>query len=336
MVGFLKSRWFLISLVLLITGGLTFGSQQSQATVDSLTAGVNPTYITAIVLFLMAFSLDSAHLTAAFRSPRPVIWASCVNFGLIPLMAWPAMWLLLKMGQPPDFAYGLMIAASVPCTMAAASVWTRRAGGNDAVSLLVTVLTNGLCFLLPPFWLNLATAGNVQLDMESMVARLAFSVLIPTLAGQLIRHVFRLSPFADRFKTQIGVLAQTCILSLVLVASLKAGVRLSVDGFGISSGSVAIVWGACIVLHLVAMAVGVLGARAMGEGRAEQIAVAFASSQKTLPIGLLIATDPTMFGNPTFLETGLPFAMFPMMMYHASQLFIDTFIADRFAANNKA
>ena len=33
---------------------------------------------------------------------------------------------------------GLMIAVSTPCTLAGASVWTRKAGGNDAVSLLTT------------------------------------------------------------------------------------------------------------------------------------------------------------------------------------------------------
>ena len=71
----------------------------------------------------------------------------------------------------------------------------------------------------------------------------------------------------------------------------------------------------------------------MGFGRADIVAVAFSSSQKTLPIGVLLATDPEMLGNP---ELGIPFAVFPILMYHASQLFIDTVIADRFAAKAPA
>jgi len=82
------------------------------------------------------------------------------------------------------------------------------------------------------------------------------------------------------------------------------------------------------------MAVGMQGARRMGFSWADRAAIAFASSQKTLPIGVLVATDPTMFGNPNLLGPGegIPFAVFPMLMYHASQLFIDTAVADRLAA----
>ena len=67
----------------------------------------------------------------------------------------------MRLQLAPDFSFGLMIAASAPSTMAAASVWTRRAKGNDAVSLLVTILTNGFCFLVTPAWLVLATAAGI-------------------------------------------------------------------------------------------------------------------------------------------------------------------------------
>jgi hypothetical protein len=41
-----------------------------------------------------------------------------------------------------------------------------------------------------------------------------------------------------------------------------------------------------------------------------------------------------MFGNPNLLSPGevVPFALFPILLYHVSQLFIDTAIADRFRA----
>ncbi|MCH7571822.1 MAG: bile acid:sodium symporter [Planctomycetes bacterium] len=150
MLKFLQKRWFLVSLLVLISAGLVTGTTLSEDHVKEFSSLIKPGWITAVVLFLMSFSLDSRQLKASFRSPGPVLWASLVNFGMIPMMAW----LLMPLQLTADFAFGLMIAGSVPCTMAAASVWTRKAGGNDAVSLLVTVLTNGLCFLLTPFWLN--------------------------------------------------------------------------------------------------------------------------------------------------------------------------------------
>jgi sodium/bile acid cotransporter 7 len=296
---------------------------------------VPPRFVTAAVLFLMAFSLNSAKLRSSFRAPGPVALASLVNFGVIPLLAWG----LTHIQQNVDFRYGLMIAACVPCTMAAASVWTRRAGGNDAVSLLVTVLTNGICFAVTPLLLNATTARGIELEFLQMFQRLVYAVLIPVVLGQLVRQIPAAGRFAVKHKTPIGVVAQSCILAIVFTAACKAGVHLSGGdraGERPDTVAVAVVWLSCIAVHLVAMLISYWGARAAGYSREDQIAVSFAGSQKTLPIGVYIATDPKMFGNPNLLGPGIgiPFAVFPMLMYHASQLFIDTAIADRFKSTD--
>jgi sodium/bile acid cotransporter 7 len=66
--------------------------------------------------------------------------------------------------------------------------------------------------------------------------------------------------------------------------------------------------------------VGVLLAKLARFSREDQIAVAFAGSQKTLMVGLLMAIS-------------LQVSILPMVAFHISQLFIDTLIADRFRAN---
>ena len=324
MQGYLQRRWFLISLALAITVGLCYGSQSSGEEMASLTAWIPPRVVTAIVLFLMSVSLDSRHLRAALLSPAPVAWSTMVNYGLIPLMAWGLTFCQLL----PDFGIGLMIAGSVPCTMAAASVWTRRACGNDAVSLLVTLLTNTACFAVTPFWLQLATAQDVSFDTWMMVDRLVKAALIPIVLGQLLRLFPVCARFATRNKVPLGVVAQFCVLSLVLTAALNAGTRFHTESTTARPGIIAVVvvWASCIAIHLVAMAVGYFGGRRFGFSAADLRAVAFASSQKTLPIGVLLATEPSLFGG-----MGVPFAVFPMLMYHASQLFVDTHIADRLA-----
>ncbi len=333
-LAFLRKRWFLVSLAILIPGGLTLGATLPAAIHAAIAGGdgsdwqrfvrMVPRGITAIVLFLMSFSLDSRQLKTSFRSPKPVVWASLVNFGLIPLLAWP----LMSLQTSDDFALGLMIAACAPCTMAAASVWTRKAGGNDAVSLLVTLLTNATCFAVSPFWLGLATGSSVDLGFGRMVVRLLVAVLVPMILGQLVRQLPPAAEFAKRHKTPLGVVAQSLILLVVFQAAFRAGAQFTASGPKPGLVSVAIVWASCIALHLVAMRVAVSGSKLLGFTRPDMIATAFAGSQKTLPIGVLLATDPSMFGDPAL---GVPFVVFPMLMYHASQLFIDTAIADRFA-----
>jgi len=320
MKNYLLKKWFLVGLVVMITAGLTLGSQRPEV-VDGLTSFVKPRLLTACVLFLMSITLDSKQLQASFRSPAPVLMAIALNYIAVPLLAWGGTTLQLL----DDFAVGLMIAGSVPCTMAAASVWTRKAGGNDAVSLLVTMSTNAACFAVTPLWINLSlNTGSATLDTWEMVERLFEAVLIPCAIGQLLRLQPRIADFATRNKPQIGGVAQSIILVLVLFAALKAGDKLNTPGDDFSLSAVAMVWGSCIAIHLAVLSAGHFLARTVGFSTADAIAVAFAGSQKTLPIGVLIATDPSMFGNYAF-------AVFPMLMYHASQLFIDTAIADRWA-----
>jgi len=326
----LQKQWFLLSLVALIATGLWLGAHVDGEIRQAVNRVIHPRAITAIVLFLMAFSLDSHHLKQSFRSPKPVLWGALVNYGLIPLLGWS----LLPLQQSEDFRIGLMIAASVPCTLAAASVWTRKAGGNDAVSLLITIATNAACFLVTPLWLELTIGGDVQLPLPIMMMQLILSVLLPTALGQIVRQNMAAERFAVRHKTPIGVAAQCFILSMVFTAALDAGERIHATAAGTTILGVAIVWGSVVLLHVIGLAVALIGSRKLGFARGDCAAVAFAGSQKTLPVGVLIATDRTMFGNPDLLGPGMgaPFAVFPILMYHASQLFIDTAIADRLAA----
>lgn len=322
-MNFLLKKWFLIGLVTMITAGLTYGSSNPDA-VGDLIGLINTRLLTGWVLFLMSLTLNSSHLRDSFRAPAPVLVAVALSYIAVPLLAWGAMPLQLL----PDFAVGLMIAGSVPCTMAAASVWTRKANGNDAVSLLVTMTTNAACFAVTPLWINLATSGSAQLDTWEMVERLFQAVLIPCAAGQLLRQSAWIEDFATKSKTKIGVAAQSIILVLVLFAALKAGKSLGNTTDGLNMTAVAVVWGSCIAIHLTVLSAGRIASRLLGFTNEDAIAVAFAGSQKTLPIGVLIATDPDMFG-------GYAFAVFPMLMYHASQLFIDTAIADRWAREGR-
>ncbi len=87
----------------------------------------------------------------------------------------------------------------------------------------------------------------------------------------------------------------------------------------------ATVWACCIGLHLAAMGLMWILTGLISVSEADRRACVFAGSQKTLPIGILVSQ-----------ATGLPFSLLPMLMYHASQLFIDTWIADRLKKRDSA
>lgn len=220
MIRFFQQRWFLI--LLAVTLAVGFGGSSRLGPIADWKwlrdADV------AAVLFLMALPLEASAIYRLIRRPLAPLLAVFVTFGLLPLIAWCVSFLLTG-GQGP----GLLIAAATPCTVASAAVWTRRAGGNDAVATMVTVVTNGLCFVVTPLWLWVFLGQGVQsdeLEFKSAVWQLGRLVVAPMIVGQLLRLIPWVARVSTRHRTVLGILAQCGILYMVLVGSVQSGRQL--------------------------------------------------------------------------------------------------------------
>jgi sodium/bile acid cotransporter 7 len=319
MFSFLQRNWFLVALLILLPLGISLGKQDSLPTLATAVQQLPTPLCTGGILFLMSITLDTGKLVQALRRPFPVVTACTINMLLLPLLCLP----LLGFQLTPDFRVGLLIAACVPCTMAAASVWTRKAGGNDAVSLLVTLITNGSCFMITPAWMELGRVAFGTADTSDavsfgdMMLRLVLGALLPAVLGQVFRMRSAICKWVDRKKSFISNVAQSIILTLVFVSSFKGGQEFDFDGTGgLPHEAILVVWASCIVLHLVAALLAWWTGGLFRFEETDRRAVVFAGSQKTLPIGLLVAE-----------ATGMPFSIIPMLLFHGSQLFIDTWFA---------
>src|SRR5262245_44229125 len=132
MISFLARRWFL----LLLLGGLMLAGLRPDW-LRPATERLRPPMVVAVALFLMAWGLDSRSLGRSLMRPLPALWALAISYGALPALAWMVSGLM----PSNDLRIGLMISASVPCTLASAVLWTRMAGGNEATALLVIMLT---------------------------------------------------------------------------------------------------------------------------------------------------------------------------------------------------
>jgi sodium/bile acid cotransporter 7 len=314
----LLQNWFLIGLALVLTVGFLLSKRLEWLADAKLLRNL----IVASVLFVMALPLEFGHLWRVLRRPGPALLAVAINFGLLPLLAWG-----VSLGLSGDMAIGLLIAAAMPCTLASASVWTRKAGGNDAVSILVTILTNLSCFVVTPLWLLITTRrADVDIPLNEMIVKLALLVVLPMFLAQIVRLWRPLGIWATRQTTALGVAAQMGVLSMILICSIKSGLELS----GAKPGQTPTIWDfstmivAVISVHLAALWAGHILSRLVGLSRENRIAVGFAGSQKTLMVGLYVAT--TYYGG---------LAILPMVAYHVGQLLVDTLIAHRLKKGRK-
>lgn len=311
MLRFLVQRWFLCGLLLALLVG-TSGAGYLQGLVAA--RPVRQTVVFSVML-LMALPLDAHTIGRALRRPLPPLLGAAANFGIVPLCAWAISWLL-----PRSTAIGLFVAAATPCTLASASVWTRRAGGNDATALLVTLITNSTCFLITPLWLAILAGQRVGSDTlrpGQLIGDLGLLIVLPMAIAQLLRLAPPLARWATARKIPLGALAQCGVLYMVLLGSIQTGLTLAAEESSRQAASeVILAIPAALAVHLVALRLSWSLARLWGLERSEKIAVALAGSQKTLMVGLQVS-----------LELGV--TILPMVAYHVGQLIVDTMIADR-------
>jgi sodium/bile acid cotransporter 7 len=236
-------------------------------------------------------------------------------------LAWGAAILLAMMARDTvvgqELALGVLVAGATPCTLASAAVWTRRAGGNEAVAVLGTILTNLACFVVMPFWLVVTTGQAIEKPFADMATKLLVLIVAPIFVAQLLRLHRPFAHWATAHKLSLSALAQIGILFTVLSGAINAGLKLEGDVWrllGWETGSMIV---AVMAVHLIALFSGMGMALALRQQRADAIAVGIAGSQKTLMVGLTIAYD--YFGG---------LAVLPIIVYHVGQLLADTLIAD--------
>jgi sodium/bile acid cotransporter 7 len=271
----------------------------------------------------MALPLQASAMWRTLRRPQAPALGIAMNSAALPLFTW--LWVSAGGAAllGPELSIGLLVAAATPCTLASAAVWTRRAGGNDSASIMVTVITNASCFLVTPFWLLVTTGQTAELDAGGMIAKLFLLVVLPMSLAQLIRRRASFGAWATRHKTPLGVFAQTGVLTMIFIGSVQTGERFSSASTRPGGFELFLVLFSVATIHLTILGAGTWIARLLGMEREDQISVAFAGSQKTLMVGLQVAID-------------LGFNIVPMVLYHITQLLLDTLIADRFKQNTQS
>ena len=310
-MDFLRKQWFLISLVAVLSIGML-----APTLLEALASWSRLRHvIVTLVMFMMALTVDTRVAWQSIRRPWPALLGSAINIVLVPCLA-----ILLSRLLRGELSIGIIVAASVPCTLASAAVWTRRADGNDVTAILITLLTNATCFLWMPIWIVLGTQTQTEITFAEIGSRLLWLVVVPMGSAQVCRTVHVVASTANRYRSTLGICAQIGILLMVLIAAVNS--RLTLREIDVAEsvsvlqvlGMVAIV----IVIHVTSLVLAYRLGSLFGLPRSECIPVAFGGSQKTLMVGLDVALQ--YFGG---------LAALPMLVYHISQLLIDTLIADR-------
>ena len=304
---FFARHWFLIALASVVTIGFLAASPLAPLANNAWVKWM----IVAITMFLMAWPLELSQFRSRIVNPTAPLTAAAINTLLAPLLLWP-----LAMLMPGDIEAAMILVFAAPCTLASAAVWTARAGGDDSVAIMVTIITSGLCFLTTPAILYCCIGQTISpMILTGLIWKLLICIVGPIGIAQTLRLQKSSAAWATENKRSVNKLAQCGILSVVFIGSIASALKISntsTSGYG---AMIVISVLLMLAVHAVVLVAGVAIAKAIGLNRGEQIAIAFSGSQKTLMVALSVAAS-------------LGVTIIPLVAYHSLQLFIDTLIAD--------
>ncbi|KAA9159984.1 bile acid:sodium symporter [Amycolatopsis acidicola] len=276
------------------------------------------------LFFLYGARLSTAEAVEGLKHWRLHLTILIATFVLFPLLG--LLTRLLPGGVlSPTLVAGVIFLCALPSTVNSSIAFTSIARGNVAAAICSATFSSLIGIVLTPLLVGLLLNTSGSGFSAHSVTSIVLQLLVPFVAGQVARRW--IGGWIARHKKVLGRADRSVILIVVYTA--------------FSEGVVAGIWHQLSWVSLVALlAVNLLLFYAvfwilklvvprLGFSRADEIAIVFCGSKKSLASGLPMAT--VLFPAHT---VGL--IVLPLMLFHQAQLMICAVLARRWGARSQA
>jgi len=264
---------------------------------------------------ITGLTLRTSSILAEIKNAKTLSAALISCFVLFPLITFLAAKLFFN--DNPDFMVGLCILATMPVTIASGTVMTQIARGNVTLSLLICVACNLVAIFTIPFSLSLLLQFDqeISLPVSKMIRSLFIMVFVPTFTGQVLR--IKVKDYLARCQPYFSIFSQLIVLLIILSAFSSSTSGISQLGFRIIY-----IFALTIGLHVIYLVLNFSISKLLRLDRASTAAFTIHTSQKTLTVTSVVWSG---------YFAGFAMGLIPAVVYHLTQMLIDTFVAHRFA-----
>ena len=304
--------------------GLGLSAPGLGAAVASITFGgwgVVQTVALCIIFLLSGLTLNTADVLKAIKA-----WPATL-FGVVSILFITPLLALVAARVPflsAELQLGFIIFCTMPTTVNSGVALTGAAGGSTPLALLLTVLSNMLGIFTVPFFLSLLLSlGGIVIDARPLLIKLILTLLVPLIVGKVAREQ---SPWLrSKVKAHKVVLSLGSSFCLLLIPWMK--LSLSQERLlALSFSELTALLGVGLAIHLIYLLFNYMVAHQLLRLSAElEIAIVLMCSQKTLPMAMTVLSFlPASLGAPGLIAI-------PCILSHLIQLFVDAFLAARWA-----
>lgn len=270
----------------------------------------------ALLFFLYGARLSTAEALDGLKHWRLHLTVLVCTFVAFPLLGLASHGLVPHV-LTPQLQDGFLFLCLVPSTIQSSIAFTSMARGNVPAAICAGSFSSIAGILLTPLLAALVLGGSAGGFSTDSLVKIVLQLLVPFMAGQLLRRW--VGGFISRHRKVLGYVDRGSILLVVYTAfseGMVAGIWHQVTPLRLGG-----LMAAEAVLLALMLSLSWYGAKRLGFGRADRIAIQFAGSKKSLAAGLPMAS--VLFGAHASV------AVLPLMLFHQMQLMVCAVIAKR-------
>ncbi|OLP59128.1 hypothetical protein BJF93_04220 [Xaviernesmea oryzae] len=227
---------------------------------------------------------------------------------------------------PPELYMGILFLTVLPSTVQSSIAFTSMAGGNVPAAICAASGSNLFGMLLTPLLasLLLTTTGQAGFSADAL-EKIALQLLLPFVLGQVLEPW--IGAWVRTHKKILMPVDRGSILMVVYAAFSEAVIEGLWHTYSLANlGMVLII---DLALLAVVLCITMFGSRLLGFSKADEIAITFCGSKKSLASGVPMA-------SAIFAGQNIGAIVLPLMIFHQVQLMICAVIAGRYARANEA
>lgn len=278
----------------------------------------------AIIFFLYGLKLNFTEIKKGLKNFRLHLLIHFTSFILFPAI------ILSFQPMLKDTIYytlwlGVFFLAALPSTVSSSVVMVNIAKGNIPAAIFNASISSLLGIFITPLWMQLVIHTNAEdADMSGIVFKLILQVLIPVIAGIALNKFW--GAWANKNKNKLKLFDQTVIVLIVYTAFAKS---FEEDLFSQQSPLIIVVLCILMIVLFVLIYYIVKGmCKLMKFNKEDEITALFCGSKKSLVHGSVMAA--VIFGS----SASVGIILLPIMIYHAFQLIITSWIANKLSTRN--
>ncbi|MDP1599098.1 bile acid:sodium symporter family protein [Phenylobacterium sp.] len=279
------------------------------------TAGVS------LLFLLHGAALKRRDLWDGARQWRLHLVIFALTFIAFPILTYPFTFLSGRL-MPADLALGFIYLGVLPSAVSSSIAFTAMARGNVPGAICSAAASNVFGLLLTPLLLAAIVGASASgaFDIGGTLREVTLELLLPFAIGQFL-HPY-VGDWMERHSRGLTQYDRWVIVLIVYTAFSKS-VR---EGLWtqLPIQTLALAIGCCMALLIAVFAVAITVSRRLGFSRADEIAVVFCGSKKSLASGLPLAQ--VLFGG----VAGLGMIVLPIMIYNQLQILAGAALARRY------